>query len=53
MKLITVKEFIELLKDLPDDVQSKEIQYVDFANCDTEEVTITLSDDERRVIIKE
>ena len=53
MKFITVKEFIELLKELPEDVQEKEIAYIDFANCDTEEVHITLTSDDRRVIIQE
>ena len=53
MKLITVKELIKLLQELPEDVQEKEISYAEFAGCSEEEVMITLSEDERRVIIKE
>ena len=53
MKLITVNDLIKLLQDLPEDVKDKEIRYVDFANCDVEEVVITLDDLGHRVIIRE
>lgn len=53
MERIKVKELIELLNDLPEDVKEKEIEYADFSWVTKDEVLITLSDDETRVIIKE
>ena len=53
MERIKVKELIELLLELPEDVKEKEIEYADFSWVSKDNVSITLTDDESRVIIKE
>lgn len=53
MQRVTVKELIELLLELPEDIKEKEIDYVEFSWVTKDEVLITLSEDERRVVIRE
>ena len=53
MDRIRVKELIELLLELPEDVKEKEIEYVDFSWVSKDDLLITLSEDETRVIIRE
>lgn len=53
MERIKVKELIDLLNELPDDIKDKEIEYAEFSWVSKDNVLVTLDENTERVIIRE